>query len=1015
MDEPLGASRYGPADRGDTGGRGGHNNRDRGGRGRGGNRDNRRNNQYNSNRGGHRGPRPPGNRFNSNQATVSLDPEVAIRRQLAAMVARVGELKDPPEHLLTSTSTDEPQQRPVMKATQQNIADLATVLCAGANAPLFLKFQKASESVSTVTLTSIADAAGPLAALLVNCAATLPLQTPAYVGLTIAVNQQTPPEFECFASRCIDYAMSVVSQFFDQIIHDGDESCITPLQHLLRYLALLGKANLVEGYDADHIENPTTVMGLLLILVKAATKTSDTSTSLFLRSCILNTVPYVLAYIPRNLLSLYILAPLEDNWHYTSVFSPGIGSQALLLKGEQKEEGGDDEDEEEDDDEEEDTSGQVCDTLQDLMRCVKAMVDDPDKTTRFTLLTDAPWNTDATTDKIRLQFLTCKSIPAIINNAEVNIARPYGWEGTVFFGRLPIFGSPAGDHEAEEEDDDDMDEAAPTNVHTQAYEKNYSLLDRFFIANAVRHCLICHHSAVTDSGVTRGSAKDTAQQIWSICHLVDTSHEGTNGVEYILVETLLSLILQSFDSHLLLGPLYVSRVLLELVRAQPAVMPQAVAVGVSNLFQLYLPSLVPSCRDNFSSWLAFHLINTDYQWPKAYWDHWANYVTDKRNSRGEFVVHALELMGENLSSMGVMVSTCLPPGSVLTSKLLKEDAPAEEMSSVDNEVRERVWEKKEDPDVLQAFLVDEATDDSAEASWWRTQVLVRSLLIYVEKHREQQRKQILEALSANSDDAMDAEESEQNAKDDVLVVTTETIVRYKGVIRACIEKDRYAELETDEEEFLAAGHAQILETVAATTSGNRVLLEGCLKCLLDNDIVEPKSVVRWLVGSDSPPALHWWKLAIVAMRAGLDKVIDARGSNSGMIIDHTGDGDADQEGDAPENELLAKSLGKFAGPLVRTAVIRVCQNLSDSDDPKSLTPVEVDLVEGLKRFVVASRVLVYEALTTTGTKPATASQAMAFIVSDFGLSGEALANSCRDSGSTSNGVETLMAILEAMN
>jgi hypothetical protein len=920
------------------------------------------------------------------------------------MVARVGELKDPPEHL--STSTDDLQQRPVVKATQNNITDLAAVLCAEANAPLFLKFQSRSES------TSIADSAGPLATLLVNCAATLPLQTPAYVGLTLAVDQHAPEEFEGFASRCIDYTVSVVSQLFDQIIHGGDNSCISPLQHLLRYLALLGKANLVEGYNAEHIEDPTTMIGLLLILVKAATKTADTNTSIFLRSCILNTLPYVLTYVPRELLSIHILTPLEDNWQYASVFSPGIGAQALLLKGEQKEEGGDDEEDDDDDDEEEeDVSGQVCDTLQDLIRCVKMMVDDPDKTTRFTLFTDAPWNTDARTEKVRLSFLTCKSIPAILNDTEVNIARPYGWEGTVLFGRLPIFGSPGGDDDGD--DDDDVDDAVPINVHTQAYEKNFSLLDRFFIADAIRHCLICHQSALTDSGVTRGSAKDTAQQIWSICHLLDTSDEGTNGVEYILVETLLSLILQSFDSRFLLGRLYVSRVLLELVRAQPAVMPQAVAVGVSNLFQLYLPSLVPCCRDNFSSWLAFHLINTDYQWPKAYWDHWANYVTEKRNSRGDFVMYALELMGENLSSVGVMVSTCLPSGSALAMKLLKDDAPAGELSSIEQELRVRIWEKEEDPETLQAFL-EEVHDETEDASWMRTQLLVRSLLAAVEKHREQQRKQIRDALSAsNSEDAMDAEENEQNSKEDVLVVTTETIVRYKTVIRACIEKD-HSELEMDEEELVAAGHAKLLETVAAATSDNRVLLEGCLKCLLDNDIVEDKSVIRWLVGADSPPHLHWWNLAIMAVRAGIDKAVDVRGNNGVMMIDRAGDADGDEEGDAPETAKLVMALTEFAGPLVKATVVQVCQRLSDSDDPRRLTPVEADLVEGLKRFVVASRVLIYEALITSATKPTTASEAMELIISDFGLSGEALADSCRDSGSSSNVLEAVIAILGAM-
>ena len=1025
MDGSLSSSRYGPADRGDGsgdrgGGYGSYQNSNRRGRGRGrgggggGSRDNRRHHPYggygnhgtsNFRGGGRRGSRPPGNRYQSNQ-TTSIDPETAVQRQLAALVSRVGELKDhTPEHSSVGEGND-PQQRPIMQAVQKNISDLAAVLCSESNAPLFLKFDKDSQSPVV--------AASRLAALLVNCAATLPLQTPAYVALTLAVHRQAPPEFQGFADRCIDYTLAIVSQYFDQAIEQGDKACVSPLQHLLRYLALLGKANLVEGYDEEHMEDPTTVMGLLLILVKAAIRTGDKNTSILLRYCVLNTLPYVMTYIPRTLIATHILTPLEDDWQYASAFAPGVGAHALLLKSEQKEETEEDDDEDDDDDDdEENTSGQVCDTLQDLLRCVKAMVDDPEKHTRFTLVTDAPWSNDDMTDKIRLSFLTCKSIPAILSNSEVQRYVPYGWEGTVVFGRLPIFGSPAG-MDDDELDEEDMEEAPPTNPYLQAYEKSYSLLDRYFLADAVRNCLICHQSAVTDAGVTRGSAKDTAQQIWSICHVLDATNEGTMGVEYIIVETLLSVILQSCDSHLLLGALYVSRVLLELVRAQPAVMPQALAVGVSNLFQLYLPSLVPCCRDNFATWLAFHLTNTDYQWPKAYWDHWASYVTETRNSRGDFVTYALELMGENLSSMETMVSTCLPSGSTLIDKLLKEENPIEDLSPIEKEVRERLWEKNEDPELLQGYIEEVEDSSSADGVWWRTQLVVRSLLKAVEKHRAQQVKQLLDASSAsNGDDAMDADENEQNSKEDVLVVTTDSFVRYQGVIHAALQKDLQEQVITDDSQIVA-GHAQLLGTIANLTNGNRVLLGGCLKCLLDYVIVEPKTVIMWLLGDGSPPTLHWWNLAVMAVRAGLDKVNENLGHNTGMIVDREGEDMEDDNGDSPETTRQIVCIKEFASPLITSVVNQICQKLSESEDPKKLTPIEVDLVEGLKRFVLASRVLIHDALTTSGGKPVKSNRAMELIISDFGLSGNTLSSSCRDQGSSSNGVEAIVAILEAM-
>jgi hypothetical protein len=1098
MDGELGSSRYGPQGGreggGDGGGYrgggndgGGHRGRGRGynrrGRGGGGRHHNNRrqhpynNNNNNSNRrrgGGGGGPRAPGNRFSSN-TTTSVDPALAMQRQLAAMVSRVGELKEPPDY--TALPDDEnapPPMRAVMQAISKNIQDLATVLCGEANAGLFLKFEKAQEqeplsikaesdtmadetpSVVQAATIAPAAAAGPLAALLVNCAATLPLQTPAYVGLTVQVHRQAPADFAGFGNRCIDYVLHIVAEHVDRLLSpqsdDDSKRCASEVLHLLRYIALLGKAGLIVGYDADEDElldpassttTTTTVFGLLVTLTKASVKAtasaSNAHAGILLRHLILSTIPYVLDYIPRMAVSTHIMAYFEDvdTTPYASAYAPGVGSQALLLKSEQKEEGlqddDDDEEEDDDDDDEDGAPAQVCDTLQDLMRCVKNMVMDEQKT-RFALLTDAPWEATSTAEPLRLVALahSSKSIGDILNDSQAGKHYLHGWEGVVVFGRLPIFGSPAEEDDDDNDDDDEMEqggEGATTNENLQAYEKGFTLLDRYFLADAVRNCLICHQSMVTDSGVTRGTAKDAAQQIWSICHVL-TPSEATEskGVEYIIIETLLSMILQSSDAHLLLSQLYISRVLLELVRAQPAVMPQALAVGVSNLFQFYLPSLVPSARDNFSRWFAFHLTNTDYQWPKAYWDHWATYVgKPTRNSRSDFCLYSLELMSENLSSMGSMVSTCLPPGSTLVNHFFSQDSDDTVVSEIEKEIRERIWDKNEDPDLLQVYIVDGLADAEKDCIWWRTGMIVRPFLQLVEKLQEQQKKQLMDAATANQEDSMDAASSseDQGNDQDVLAVTTDTIVRYQSVLQAALEKDLQSHIEDLDQKgepsvtadgLMIGGVAHILDTMSKVTGGNRIMLEGCLKCLLDHDIVETKHVLTWLLGEDrdkSEAVLHWWNLSTIAFRVGLNKVGERVAGEVGIVVDR-GDSE-DAGGEDVEITRQITAIREFSSASIKNTVLLVFQKLGHGADPKKLTPVEVDLIEGVKRFVIAARLLVRDTLTSIGDKAIKMDRAMELVLSTyFGLSGRALATACSVDGASSTGIDMLVASLEAL-
>lgn len=1063
MDGELGSSRYGPADRGGPpyggGGRGGgrhnrHHNRRGRGRGRGGGRHNRRHQPYHNNNHRRRGPRPPGNRFAND--TTTIDPETAMQRQLAAMVSRVGELKDP-EPQNNNSSEEEPlelAQRPVMQAISKNIQDLSTVLCSEGNAAMFLKFEKAQAEAPPPSLSATT---GPLAALLVNCVAALPLQTPTYVGLTIAVDKRASEgEYSGFAQRCVHYTMQVLSQQVDQIL-SGDKdfaksTAVSQVKHLLRYLALLTRVNvisLMSTGNGDQSEEDS-FFGLLKTFAQVAVKASDRIVANLFKHWVLSTIPY----LPQEMINTdhaikeELWMPLVD-LSYDSNFAPGIGCHALLLKTAQHEEGvkdedGEDEDEEDDTDDEEEDAEQICDTLQDLIRCIKPIIMDqsnePTTKTRFTLFEDSPWKGLTTDDDpvkesvqtLSLPMLSSKYIPMILTGDD---CCPYGYhhnlESTFLFGRLPIFGSPATD---DDDDDDDEMEEAPINVQLQAYEKEFSLVDRLLIADAVRECLLNHETIVTDTGVSRGEAKDTAQEVWSICHVVTKNDNLTTeqpeapptGIEYVLVETLLSLILQA-SSDSFLRPLYLSRVLLELVRSQPAVMPQALAIGVSNLFQFYLPTLVPSARDNFSRWFAFHLTNTDYQWPKAYWDHWASYVVESQNSRGDFVRYALEVVAENLSSMETMVTTCLPPGCALVNKIRQtnvNDVQGEDfLHSFEKEMKERMWDRNEDPDLIVDYITgDEVSEaltsisDKSSIAWCRTRAIIRSLMQKVEKQIELEEKQLSTTVAEeNGGNSMEEENNPSSNSEDVLAVTNDAIIRYQSLIMASLKKDLGnigVKVENNEDDELGRGRACLLENMAFVAQNSRVFMEGCMTCLLDNDIVSASSVIAWLLDQGKVLKVgHWWDYAILSFRVELNKVMQS--GNVNMVVDREGDV---MEGVTSETTMMIKSINEFAAPLFKLATEKVLTRLSDIGEGqyKSLSPFEVDLIEGLKLFVMTATVMVLEALTETeehSTKMKT-KMAMKHITE---YSGPVLASICREHTPTTKGISTLILIFEAMH
>ena len=989
-----------------------------------------------------------------------MDPATAALRQFSALVSRVGELKEPEEVAADS------ELRPVVQGVAQNVVKLAAVVSSESFAPQFLKFQQAAgpsvrtdvdmeDNIEAATPVKAEEEAGPLVNLLVSCVGTLPMQTPAYTALTLGIEERAPrPEYAGFGSRSVTLASRVFGQQLDMALLTPQASMpACRCQHLLRYFALLSKTGMLLPYEDEDQAGEAklqglTVAGLLQTLTMAALRVVDQNKAVayLLAQWVLSTIPFLIDVIPSEFLKGQLFERIESGIMegYASHFAPGIGRSAVLLKSEQLEEvEGEDQDEEDedDDDEDEDAGGQRCDTLQDLSSTVSQILQSGELKTRFTLLRDAPWKglkagddqselITFSSESLRLSIPGSSCIARILNDENVGYGL-YSLDGIVF-GRLPIFGSASEGDDEDEEEEEEEDESSQKSPQLQAYENTFNVQDRYFIAEAIRSCLLCHESSVSDTGVERGSSKDAAEQVWSISQLLwspDPSQDPSTGFEYAVIESLLSLVLQS-SPHGVLSHVYVSRVLLELTRLQPTVIPQVLVAAASNLFQFYMPSMVPMARENFSRWLAFHLINTDYQWPKAYWEHWGTHVVpDKRNCRGDFILRALAVMRENASDVSLLITQCLPPRSALSKHLLPKDA--EEFSddgvlaSIETDIQERVWDRSEDPELLKSYVLSDEVaesvaggmveDSSEDKVWWRTRIMIRALVQPARKHTSAMRA-VIERSSSQSEEAMATDSNLGNV--DVLSSISESLIRYKFVLLACLTEDNKAhsenmdlqgEANTDEDDLLTTGEAYLLRMAASALGFSQPLLEGCMDCLLEQEVVSSQSVIRWVLGPTI--VARWWDLCSSAVRLGMAKVLAAieksDGGDIGMVIDHGGD---------ENNSLLRKrcnGLIQFAVPLIKECVSRAgtcLQNLPQSPDPKKLRPDEVDLIEGTKYFIVSTQRAVLESLQVSETELGEVRGLM--MASD--MSAKAVVAGMHDAASHSVAIEALAAVLRGL-
>jgi MIF4G like len=727
---------------------------------------------------------------------------------------------------------------------------------------------------------------------------------------------------------------------------------------------------------------------------------------------------------------------------YQSDYAPGVGKKAILLKDEQLDDmGGEEDDDEEEEDEE--SSGQVCDSLQDLFRSVKQfMKEESSQGSSLALFSDAPWTAMAgvtgqppqddgdaamTTTEASLAleftgkpllldiFRACRSLttllggPSLPNGSDVVFSK-HDLTGLVF-GRLPIFGSPP--NTDEEEDDEGMDNTT-TNERLNAYQKGLCISDRYFIGECVRDILLSHEPSVSDKGVERGSIKNAAEQLWSLTSMMKDD-ESAKGIEYAIIENIVSLIAQCSQNVSVFSIVYLSRVILELTKLEPNLLTPAIALAVSNLFADYMPALVPIARYNLSHWFAFHLIQTDYQWPTAYWKHWEPFVIyGWNNSRGSFVRTALEYMVDNVSNPGDIVKLCLPKGSVLGDYLLaKPDArDPRPLEPFVNGTTSRIM-MDENPESILDYLKGEELSESVvgvfdaaipiSRSWWKTEVALRALLSPAATEYVRLKTEIEVACSSSSEHDMGDSEDADSFTQDIYSILSEKMKKYKATLIGAMASD--SELQGSSE--IRPGEVFLLEILENVLFHSRQLLVACLHVVVMESIVSVESIFKWLLGKlqndgSGHIVFRWWELATYFIHLGMIGIVTEPETLTDIM---------DDSADVPIRKKVS-SLLRFLDPLLSYAAGKVATLLRSGDEKSKKSnfgPEQVDLMEGFK-FVVTQSEYLFIKVLRDHSEVLEGELIEAWIESD--VAGPKLASLLDSGGSAA--VESLKCCLERM-
>ena len=837
----------------------------------------------------------------------------------------------------------------------------------------------------------------------------------------------------------------------------------------LRYFAHLCTIGIIEYDEFTNLLDMLVESASLAMTVAKSMSSTTTMTmtenviksrallraSRLIASLVLSTIPYMLGTDHHRLTE--IVNAIDSNIvglnsGYESEYTPGTGIMSILLKGELDDaplpkalgdDDDDDEDEEDKDDEDENDQGAPCaDTLQDLLRTVRKLINSSSSSssvaaafaTRFALLDDAPWKAltmevgggDIELKRILMTYtgepLTldliggdterrCQSIPYLLSidrESDTSIEIRCGSLDGIVFGRLAIFDLPPNLDNVNGDDDDAEDSNEDANPNHDAYLKTYSLVDRFFLSDTVRDVLLCHRPMVSEAGADRNTAKDVAEQVWAVSHLfkhpspimgssVDNM-EGeqvlvpSRGIEYGIIETLLSLVVQATPTNCytpcaspLHSHIYLSRIILELTKLQPSLVPQAIVLAVSGLFNDFVPSMTPSARENLGNWFGFHLVNTSYQWPKAYWDLWAPYAACAttalgdsygRNSRGEFIKVSLHFMA-SMSSEGALsvVKECLPQGNDLVRSVLLNEIEEEDVSSMEMDLINRIWNTGDDPETIRQYIISDEVSESNHSSttvlesldnsmyhksvWWRARLVIRAVLQPAQRNKLRMERLIHDAWKGNGSPYINGMIHEViNETEDLLADLSNAIPRFKPVILAALARDAdtydsVSSGQLDDDELLLAGEVSILDELGSIIPHwDLAMMNALIECLMKCKIISGLAVAKWSLLGDI--YTHWWKFVSLAFynsicdfSSSFDSTRMDLGGGIGMIVD-----DGHQDEDPVEAAILRLDEAlRLVVPMLKFVTERACDLLATCTSDKKVPLGCADVTDGMKRLL----------------------------------------------------------------
>lgn len=698
-----------------------------------------------------------------------------------------------------------------------------------------------------------------LSVQLVHCASVWPTETPLYAALTLLIHETFAmqlPEGEpaTYAHRCLSYALLLLCRDMDLALIDSDPDAFIRCRCLIQYLILAAHLKMLPLFpssNSDHAgtdDDATTlivpaaiqqtalpsVTALLQAIVAAAQQADSRRLPIAFSLCLLllDVSPFLQHSVDTTWIQQYIVEPVKEiiERNYQSQFEPGLGRFAILLQNPVLEADGEDDNDDEEDDDDDEASSPVCDSLQDALRSLQSHMGS--KPTQLATFRDTPWkqlNAPGTFDENSqelaftknteqsvelLIFPRCKSLTALLtNNMNVSLSKQ---PALGIMGRFPVFGPPGlDDDDGDDGEEEKMDETETTvDPRLKSFQENYTEADRYFLGELIRDILFTQHPHVSDTGIERGDSKKVAEKVWGV-----RSMHASDGMEYCILETLFTVVLVA-EHHWI----YASRVILELIKLEPKFYTTAMLTAVSNIYEDYMPSFTPRSRTAVARWLAFHLTQTSYQWPAAYWKHWE----DATGTRALFCEQVRSNLTDYVSSVQTMIEDCFPDDSQHPAKIKVRASPTQTSSDLVSELQPKIMPAN--PDELLEHL--QSRDDIPN----KVDALISALIPIDEAS-------------------------------DVLGEFAMRLSKNLFAVSSLIETDR------------SAREAEVLHCMdQVSISPSQV--QGFIQVLISTKAVSTQGVLSWLIRPDHPNQFScWWEIALVALHQGLQGILVQNGNN----------------------------------------------------------------------------------------------------------------------------------------